>query len=512
MRRIGRMMGLILLFGLMGCADQTTRETHAFFDLHVTIDDASLGAVSGGGCYAAEERVRLQIILSEDAIFDGWMIEGIIVSPDTEFYYTMANQEVTITAKVHRTETREIKRLNMLLPPTTHFYYPGQDFSIEGMVVEAEYDNGDKEIIDNDDLVVIPPQFAGERPYSVTVNYEGLSTFFLVFYEESRMEISSLKTLFVLGETVDFFFSVNSDIENQEIYQIEVVNPQIAEAVIDPSNPQHAEITARGTGTTQVRVFTVSRPDLGQTVDVTVVDELPPSVTDTWPGEYLELILHDLSAELTPIGGSSYTFNPEQFYGDYYRFSIQNFDESLDFVAYALEMQDKGWSIVSYEANMASFTKNNVRITISVNEITKEGGIYIVKHGYPIQNLDVKTYLPSIISGQIHEDVSQLVLPDFRFFFYVLSLYSWQHPYSEHIHLFGYCLEDPSFTMEGYADVLLNLGFTELESNDKTWCLDPGGTYMIFLGYNNRDIQIEIQSIDYYEDWNHYLRDLDRYN
>ena len=226
--------------------------------------------------------------------------------------------------------------------------------------------------------------------------------------------------------------------------------------------------------------------------------------------------MNDLSLELTPIIGTKYTYEPSQIYGDYYRFFIENPDESLDFVVYALNMEAQGWHIIRYLPHSASFTKNNVYVTIGYNSTTNEANIYIAKKGHDYLPLNITDYLQEIISGKIHEDVSILPLPDFKFYDYAMSLTCWQDPYSEIIHLFGYYLNDSLFTINGYVDDLINLGFTTLASNDTndiTWYLDPNETYMIRFWFNGTtQIQIEIQSIDYYNDTFHYSHDYDTYN
>ncbi len=527
MKALSQILGLLFLLSLIGCVNlptqettssndlaETTQETTLVYQLDVTIEDTTLGTVSGNGSYLANEQVNIQIILSEDVIFDGWMIEGTLLSIDTNFYFTMPDYDVTITAGAHKTEIFSIKRLNMLLPPETYFYFPGVEFSIKGLVVEVEYDNGNKEIIDNDDLEIIIPQFDTEKTYSVTVNYEGFSTYFLVFYEDIRLEINTLKTLFVVGETVDYYYCVNTDLvgNGDDLYQIEVLNPEIAEAFIDPSYPQHAEITGLQAGSTQVKVTLVSNPAITQTVDINVVGELPPVESDTWPSEYLNLILNDLSLELTPLIGTSYTFEPSQIYNDYYRFFIDNPDETLDYVAYALNMETQGWHIVKYLPHSASFTKNNVYISISYNSVTNQANISIVKQGHDFLPIDITDNLQEIISGKIHESVSILPLPDYMFYDYTLSQYSWNHPFAEIIYLYGDYLNDSLLTEDSYSDTLISLGFTTLIANERTWYLDPNETYMLCFWIYDTHVQMEIQSIDYYNDPFHYLNDYDIYN
>ena len=497
----------------MGCENQPTQETSLKNDLEVIIEDTALGTVFGGGSYAATEQVYLQIILSENVIFDGWMMDGTLISLETDFYFTMPDHDVTLIASAHRIETIEIKRMNMLLPPTTLYYFPGIEFTIEGLVVEVEYVNGDKVIIDNDDLEIIYPQFDLEKAYTVTLNYEGFSTYFLVFYEEIRLVINTLKTLLVVGETVDYYYHVNADLvgNGDDLYQIAVVNPEIAEAIIDPSYPQHAQITGLQAGKTQVVITLVSDPMISQTVDINVVEALPPVESDDWPGEYLGLILDDLSLELTPIIGTTYTYVPSQIYGDYYSFSIENPENSLDFVAYALNMETKGWYINRYLPNYAILTKNNIRMSVSYNNVTNLAWIHIAKQGHDFLSMDIKDDLLQIISGKIHEDVSTFILPDFMFYEYAMSPSSWQHPYSEIIHVFGHSLNDPLFTINAYVDELMNIGFTTFESNDTIWYLDPNETYMIRYWFYETHIQMEIQSIDYYQDTFHFSHDEDIY-
>lgn len=527
MKVLSTILSMFFLLGLIGCVNQptqettstndlqeTTEETTLLYHLDVRIEDTTLGSVSGNGSYPANEQVYIQIILSEDVIFDGWMIESALVSIDTNFYFTMPDYDVTIIAGVHKTETLSIKRLNMILPPDTHFYFPGTEFSIEGLVVEVEYNNGDKEIIPNDDLEIIIPQFDTEKSYTVTVNYEGFSTYFLVFYENIRLEINTLKTLFVVGETVDYYYLVNTDLvgNGDDLYQIEVLNPEIAEAFIDPSYPQHAEITGLQAGSTQVKVTLVSNPNITQTVDINVVEELPPVESDSWPSEYLDLILNDLSLELTPLIGTSYTLAPSQVYNDYYRFFIENPDESLDYVAYALNMETQGWHITRYLPHSASFTKNNVFISIGYNSTTNQANIYIAKKGHDFLPIDITDDLQEIISGKIHEDVSILPIPDYKFYDYTLSQYSWNHPYAEIIYLYGDYLNDPLLTDESYGDTLISLGFTTLIDNERTWYLDPNETYMLLFWIYDTHVQMEIQSIDYYNDPFHYFNDYDIYH
>jgi len=345
----------------------------------------------------------------------------------------------------------------------------------------------------------------------VTLNYEGFSTYFLVFYEEIKIEINTLVTIVVVDGTVDIYFGVNNDDDRDGSYRVEISNPAIAEAAIDPDYPQHAVITGCQAGKTQVVITLVSNSEISQAVEINVVEELPPNEGEGWPSEYLDLILNDLAPELTPFVGTTYTYTPNPFYGDYYSFSIENLENALDVVAYAHSMEAKGWTLDRYLFHSAIITKGNVRVNISYNDVTNNARLYIAKQGHDYLSPPMKTDLLETISGKIHEDVSGLILPDYMFYEYSLSLYCWQDSLSEIIHVFGYSLNDPLFTTSSYVEELLNLGFTTLELNGDTWYLSPSETYMLQFWAYETHIQMEIQSIDYYQDVYHYSRDYDIY-
>jgi hypothetical protein len=481
------------------------------YELDVIIEDTTFGTVQGSGSYAAMEHVHLQIVLFEKVVFDGWSIDGTIVSLNPDFDYTMPDHAVTIIAQAHRIETMVIERLNMLLPPTTLYYYPGMEFSIDGLVVEIEYTNGDKEIANNDEFEIIWPSFDLEKAYTVTLHYEGFTTYFLVYYEEIEIQLNTLVTIVVVDGTVDFYFGINNDDSRDGSYLVEISNPAIAEVTVDPDYPQHAVITGCQAGKTQVVITLLSNPAISQTVEINVVEALPPNEGENWPSEYLDLILNDLAPELTPFVGTTYTYTPSQIYGDYYSFDIHNLIDPLDVVAYAYSMEAKGWTINRYISNTAVITKDNVRVSFSYDEVTNNANLYIAKKGHDFLSPPMKDDLLEIISGKIHEDVSGLFLPDYLFYEISPSLYGWQDPLSEYILMYGYTMNDPLFTAAAYVDELLNLGFTTLESNGATWYLSPSETYMMRFSAYETHVEMVIQSIDYYLDFSHINHDSDIY-
>jgi hypothetical protein len=310
---------------------------------------------------------------------------------------------------------------------------------------------------------------------------------------------------------VDWYAHINYSIDEEEEYQAEVLNPLIAGVQFNPDYPQNFTVTGLQEGTTEIVVRLVSDSSKSLTIPVTVVEELPPSITTEWPDEYLNLIMGELSDEIIPIEGTSYIFEPSMVLGDFYHFIIDHPSKPIDFVDYAIMMMEHGWNIVRYVPNSTQFTKNNVSVSLGYNSTLDQVHLQIKKQGDPFVKVDVTRQMNQIISGKIHEDVSLLPLPDFEFYEYVTSLSHWQHPQSELINVFGYYLNDTEFSGEGYATELLELGFTTVTERDQVWYIDPNECYMVFYGFNEHFIQFIIQSTDYYEDPYHFDHDVERF-